>query len=825
MVPSDHQYTNLVVDQNLLVKQSFVSPLVQTTELLVSGSASLQQLTLNGQSINQLISQIISSDIKVPSFDTTNIVSTNITTTNLSAANATLTDTTIVNLSVTDLTGANIIAVNLMVSDVKTTTLSATTLSSGSALLTDLVNQLVLGVGNTLTLNAPAPAASHIYSLPDVLADASFVMTEGAQTINGIKTFSDTVVFISGFSLASLTLTAVSNQLTLGAGNTITLNAPTPAASRIYTAPDVLANANFILSEGAQTINGVKTFNDTVVFISGFSLASLTLTAVSNQLTLGTGNTITLNAPTPAASRTYTAPDVLANANFILSEGTQTINGLKTFSAAISDTALTNQLILGSATTITINAPAPAASRVYTTPDVLGNADFVLTAGTQTISGAKTFSLAISDTALTNQLVLGGATTITINAPAPAASRVYTTPDVLGNADFVLTAGTQTIGGAKTFSLAISDTALTNQLVLGSATTITINAPAPAASRVYTAPDVLANANFILSEGTQTLNGLKTFSSAITDTATTNQLILSGPTRTVTINAPEPVGASRTHTIPADVGADANFVLSEGTQTINGLKTLGNNTTFNANLVLSTASTITTAKTTNQMTFTNGGNTTTLNVNTAANRTYSLVNVGADGDFVMTSGAQTLDGLKTFNAGAVFGSAAIFNAGFSTTVGSTVSSLTFTDASLQISLGTFPVQIILSAPTPAAGIVYTFEDVGINASVVLSSRSTETQATDITTAVTLNAPSGVITTQTATAASGATQTFTVNNTVCFSTSVVIADLHQYSGTYLTNGIPYVRVTTVADGSFDISVINIHGTNALNGTLVIHFLVC
>lgn len=320
--------------------------------------------------------------------------------------------------------------------------------------------------------------------------------------------------------------------------------------------------------------------------------------------------------------------------------------------------------------------------------------------------------------------------------------------------------------------------------------------------------------------GTQTIGGTKTFTSGVVINPVTNQLVLGGfgPTNTVTVSAVTPGGASRTYTM-ADAGANAFFVMTESTQTINGLKTLGNNTTFNANLILSAASTITSAKTTNQLTFTNAGNTTTLNVNTTANRTYSIVDVGFDCNFVMTSGAQTLDGLKTFSAGAVFDSSAIFNAGFTSTSGS------FTDASGQLILGAFPNFIVLSAPTPAAGLTYTFEDVGVASSVVLSSRSTEAQATNITTAVTLNAPSGVITTQTATAASGATQTFTVNNTVCFATSVVIVDLHQYSGTYLTNGTPYVRVTTVADGSFNISVINIHGTNALNGTLVIHFLVC
>ena len=47
------------------------------------------------------------------------------------------------------------------------------------------------------------------------------------------------------------------NQLVLGSGNTLTINAPSPSASRVITIPDPFTNAKFILSEnsGPQTIN------------------------------------------------------------------------------------------------------------------------------------------------------------------------------------------------------------------------------------------------------------------------------------------------------------------------------------------------------------------------------------------------------------------------------------------------------------------------------------------------------------------------------------------------------------------------------------------
>lgn len=62
------------------------------------------------------------------------------------------------------------------------------------------------------------------------------------------------------------------------------------------------------------------------------TFASLTLTATSNQLILGTTRTVTITAPTPATtSRTMTIPDVSNDASFVLTQGTQTISGTKTF--------------------------------------------------------------------------------------------------------------------------------------------------------------------------------------------------------------------------------------------------------------------------------------------------------------------------------------------------------------------------------------------------------------------------------------------------------------------------------------------------------------
>ena len=171
-----------------------------------------------------------------------------------------------------------------------------------------------------------------------------------------------------------------------------------------------------------------------------------------NQIILGSTNTVTINASSPSVSRTYTIPDTGANSSFIMSDLTQTINGIKSFSSGVPITATTNQLILGITNTTTITSPAPTASRIYTLSDVGDNANFIMSAGNQTIGGTKTFTSALTTNLTSNQLVLGTTNTTTINASAPIAPRTYTLPDTGANSSFVMTDLAQSIDGIKTFS-------------------------------------------------------------------------------------------------------------------------------------------------------------------------------------------------------------------------------------------------------------------------------------------------------------------------------------------------------------------------------------
>jgi len=125
----------------------------------------------------------------------------------------------------------------------------------------------------------------------------------------------------------------------------------------------------------------------------------------------------------------------------------------------------------------------------------------------------------VSLTSTSNQFLFGlnAAHTAVLSVTMPSANRVYTIPDTGADASVLMTQGTQTVVGATTFSTAVTITPTTNQLVLGTTRTVTISATQPAStSRTWTIPDITGNGTFAALEGTQTFSGAKTFSSTLT---------------------------------------------------------------------------------------------------------------------------------------------------------------------------------------------------------------------------------------------------------------------------------------------------------------------
>lgn len=92
-----------------------------------------------------------------------------------------------------------------------------------------------------------------------------------------------------------------------------------------------------------------------------------------------------------------------------------------------------------------------------------------------------------------------------------------------------------------------------------------------------------------------------------------------------------------------------------------------------------------------------------------------------------------------------------------------------------------------------------------------------TQATNASTGVTINNPTGQITTVALTTAAAAEEVFTVTNAMCAATDIPIV-----STTYAGAGTVQVTTKKVATGAFDIVIANLHASSALNAAVVINF---
>ena len=94
-----------------------------------------------------------------------------------------------------------------------------------------------------------------------------------------------------------------------------------------------------------------------------------------------------------------------------------------------------------------------------------------------------------------------------------------------------------------------------------------------------------------------------------------------------------------------------------------------------------------------------------------------------------------------------------------------------------------------------------------------------TQITSITTAVTVNAHNGTITTFTNTTGTNASISFTVNNSKVTTASKILLTVDS-----TTTGMPILVTNTIANGSFVIKIINASAATALNSTLKISYLI-
>ncbi len=157
--------------------------------------------------------------------------------------------------------------------------------------------------------------------------------------------FSDIVSFVNNRNSASSSW----DQLAVAGNAAITGTLTNTGA---VTASSTLHGVGAVTFDSTLAVTGVATFTAVPVFSSTSAYTipgALTLSKTTNQLVLGTTNTTTITSAAPASSRTYSIPDAGGAADFVMTAGSQTIAGTKTFSTPIAfgsgGTSVTHQLI------------------------------------------------------------------------------------------------------------------------------------------------------------------------------------------------------------------------------------------------------------------------------------------------------------------------------------------------------------------------------------------------------------------------------------------------------------------------------------------------
>jgi hypothetical protein len=151
---------------------------------------------------------------------------------------------------------------------------------------------------------------------------------------------------------------------------------------------------NFVDLTSIQTAAGAKTFS-----------SALTISASSAQLKLGTN--LTISSPTQSSPFTLTIPNITANDTVATLGFTQTFSGTNTFSSALTLSASSAQLKLG--TNLTISSPTQSSAFTLTIPNIIANDTLVTQAFTQTLTNKTIAAGSNTITGLTNTNLSGTA--------------------------------------------------------------------------------------------------------------------------------------------------------------------------------------------------------------------------------------------------------------------------------------------------------------------------------------------------------------------------------------------------------------------------------
>ena len=263
-------------------------------------------------------------------------------------------------------------------------------------------NQLVLGTTKTTTLSAPNPAANRTVTIPDAGADSSVVLTELAQTINGAKTLSSTVNTDGGIDV---TATAGTDTLTIGGSNADVVNIGRSGAT-----------VNIVGTTINQTVTNLNVTDKNITLNSGGAV--------------GSGATAGIDVEEAGSITGYAEVSGDRNSWSLKAPNTA---GVATITPGVSGITLNQSshdpVTLATAGSTPNSSGASLSSQQLTLQPADGTNPGLVTAGTQTVGGNKTFTGSVkTDSSFIIKDPGVGSQTITIQAPTLSGSYSLTLP-------------------------------------------------------------------------------------------------------------------------------------------------------------------------------------------------------------------------------------------------------------------------------------------------------------------------------------------------------------------------------------------------------------
>ena len=359
------------------------------------------------------------------------------------------------------------------------------------------------------------------------------VITAGAQTIGGAKTFSSTIAAsnLSGTNTGDITLTAV--------GSSPNANSASLSGQALTIQPADGTNPG-ILTTGTQSIGGVKTFNARVNADAGLDIST------AGTLNIGANTATTINI-----GKSGSTINIIGSTTYEQVTNLQVADKLVTINkggAASSGSSSGIEIEENSSITGYVKTSGDRNSWLLKAPNTAG--DVTLTPG----AGGITISQSSHD-----PVTLAAVGSSPNANGASLSSQALTLQPADGTNPGLLTAGTQTIGGAKTFSGAISASNLSGTNTGDQ--TITLTGGVTGSGTGSFAATVVTNANL-----TGPITSVGNATSVASQTGTGSTFVMQ---------------ASPTLTTP-NLGTPSTLIGTNITGTASGL-TAGNVTT-NANL-------------------------------------------------------------------------------------------------------------------------------------------------------------------------------------------------------------------------------------------------